>query len=384
MPSVPVSETRALPGAGGQHVAALDGIRGLAVLAILFHNASWIATSRSTGAEKIIGSVAAASWVGVTLFFVLSGLLITGILLDTRERPHFFRSFYIRRTLRIFPIYYLLLAVVVLIGPRVISDTAWITSVRANQIYYWAYISNWTSHGIVGLAHFWSLAVEEQFYLVWPLVVWLVPRRRLLWVCGAIILLTPFIRLGLYQIGLATATYTYTVARWDALALGAVLAILLRSEAGRDWLRRINFRVGAAGLGVLVVFGLFHRGFLTGDFLIDVWGHSAVAIFFAALLGAAVLPTNRVTSAVQRAFETDWIRFFGRYSYAIYVFHDPILQMAKPSFTIWINQGGAAERFARFVAYEASMLGASTAVALVSWHLIEKHCLRLKDRWTRA
>ena len=369
-------------GIGGQHVPALDGVRGLAILVILFHNTSWIAEDRSTGVQKLVGSLAAAGWVGVTLFFVLSGLLITGILLDTRDRPHFFRSFYIRRTLRIFPIYYLLLATVVLIGPRVIHDQAWVTSVREHQIYYWTYVSNWVGKGIVGLSHFWSLAVEEQFYLAWPLVVWLVPRRRLPWVCGAIILVTPIIRLGLYQLGLVQATYSYTVARWDALAFGAGLAILVRSEAGRRWLARFSVRIGVGALAVLLGFVLLHRGFHTGNFLVDVWGHTVVAVFFAALLSAAVVPSSRVASGVRRAFETRWIRFLGKYSYAIYVFHEPIYHIAKFYLAGWVNQGGGTERVVRLFGFDALILATATAIALLSWHLIEKHCLRLKDRWT--
>jgi peptidoglycan/LPS O-acetylase OafA/YrhL len=163
-------------------IAALDGVRGLAVLVVIVHNAAWVTGESRHFLTKLFGAAAAAGWVGVQLFFVLSGFLITGILLETRDRAGYFRSFYLRRTLRIFPLYYALVAVTVFVVAPLSTDAVWASQVYERQWAYWLYVSNWVSpfgHGISGFSHLWSLAVEEQFYLVWPLMVWWLGARGL-------------------------------------------------------------------------------------------------------------------------------------------------------------------------------------------------------------
>src|SRR5215469_7550470 len=171
---------------GSGHVPALDGIRGLAVLFVIaFHSrAPFLNTSEIPfSLFQFLG----LGWSGVDLFFVLSGFLITGILLDTRRAPGYFRVFYARRALRIFPLYfaYLLLILVVLQGIFVVfvRTNPW---QHVNPLLYLTYSMNWVS-GLDDqwLGHLWSLAVEEQFYLIWPAAVWFCSRRSLPWVCIA-------------------------------------------------------------------------------------------------------------------------------------------------------------------------------------------------------
>ena len=153
-----------------RHVPAADGVRGLAILVVLIHNAAWINAGTGSFLLKLTLAITSTGWVGVQLFFVLSGYLITGILVDALGSPRYFRHFYIRRTLRIFPLYYAALLVALFVVPQVAQVPAWAAAARQNQWWYWSYLSNWGApfgHGIAGLPHFWSLAVEEQFYLCW-------------------------------------------------------------------------------------------------------------------------------------------------------------------------------------------------------------------------
>src|SRR4051812_38390961 len=174
------------------HVPALDGLRGFAILLVLLlHFTPMGEASTKIGA---IGKwIASAGGIGVDLFFVLSGFLITGILLDAKGTPHFFRNFYARRTLRIFPLYYGVLFVCFILVPLFHPFNAEEQQVAHEQGWLWLYGTNiresmsgadWPFHrGWISMDHFWSLAVEEHFYLVWPLAVFLLNRRAMIATC---------------------------------------------------------------------------------------------------------------------------------------------------------------------------------------------------------
>ena len=186
--------------------------------------------------------LAAGGWAGVDLFFVLSGFLITGILLDTRDSKFYFRNFYARRILRIFPLFYGVLLVLLLATP--ILHLLW----RPGHILYFFYLGNIAGHidpslnfvlPAVNLTHTWSLAVEEQFYLVWPLVIWLVfDRRNLVRVCFGLIGFGFVLRAGLLlAVPGASIEWCYgeLPTHADGLLCGAILAVLIRSAALQDW-----------------------------------------------------------------------------------------------------------------------------------------------------
>ena len=187
-------------------------------------------------AGRVMDSVARAGWIGVTLFFVLSGFLITGILLDTRDREHFLRDFYARRALRIFPLYFAFLAVYLFVVPQLpyASDRL---AQPPTSFYYWTYLANmqeWLS-GIAATASplgpLWSLAVEEQIYLVWPFLILLVagPRLPTVWVtlAGASVAWRLWTRFAAQSI---EASYAWSPANLEAFAAGALVAWLLRHE----------------------------------------------------------------------------------------------------------------------------------------------------------
>src|SRR6185295_16426951 len=173
------------------HVPALDAIRGLAILLVTGYR-FWSPPAEEA-ANDWLTSLFSLGLRGVDLFFVLSGFLITSILLDAKQKPHYFRNFYMRRTLRIFPLYYAVLAVTFVLLPLAgWSTTRLFPEAHANQGWLWFYGANvlqslrgeWC---LGGFNHFWSLAVEEHFYLVWPLVIYCCSRRTAMIACGGII-----------------------------------------------------------------------------------------------------------------------------------------------------------------------------------------------------
>jgi peptidoglycan/LPS O-acetylase OafA/YrhL len=365
-------------------VPALDGVRGLAVLVVIIHNSGWVAAESTQPLVKLFSAVAAMGWTGVELFFALSGYLITGILLDTRGRAGYFRSFFVR-ALRIFPLYYALLAVTVFVAAPLAWDPAWTAEVRAHHWPHWVYLQNWTEPFQVamhGFTHLWSLAVEEQFYLVWPLAAWWLGARPLALLSAALVLSAPFIRAGLLAAGLPTlAAYMFTVSRWDALAVGALLAALLRDPAGRAlvtrWAPRATMVVAVA-LALLVV---RQRGFHSEEWPVLVVGQSLVSLLAAGLLAAVVADAPVRQAWLERALSAGWLRDLGRYSYAMYLFHFPLHHALKPVLTPWITATDDVWRLARVLTHVGTVLVLTYLAARLSWRVLEAPLLALKDRW---
>ncbi len=362
----------------------LDGVRGLAVLIVIVHNSAWIAGESEHLLLKLVNAVAATGWIGVQLFFVLSGFLITGILLDTRGQAAYFRSFYVRRILRIFPLYYAIVALIILVAPVLAWSPAWAAAVRESHSWaYWLYVQNWmtSSPGIDALSHTWSLAVEEQFYLVWPLVVWSVGRRGLTNLCLVAILGTPFIRLGLWLPGAGTSpAYVFTIARWDALAAGALVALLVRDAGGRRLLVRWRGRVAMLAAIALVALIVAERGFHSFDLWVLVIGQSLIALLSASLIACAVEDGPHAPRRLQGWLSTPWLRTAGKYSYAMYLFHQPIQQFLTPLLGEAVRSADTPWRLVRLSLYILLVLALTLLASLASWRLIEKPCLDLKDR----
>ncbi len=368
----------------GDRVLSLDGVRGLAILIVLIHNSAFIAGTSHLVFTQLVTTATAAGWVGVQLFFTLSGLLITGILLDARGHDGYFRSFYLRRSLRIFPLYFAFVASAVFLAPRFAWDPDWVADVQAQQWAYWLYLSNWTQpfhRGITGLSHLWSLAVEEQFYLVWPFVVYWLNRRRLVQVAVVLIVTAPFIRLALRLMGApAEAPYMFMVARWDALAAGALLAAMLRDEGGRRIVRVWTARAALASLSALALITLITRGFITESPLVEVLGESLIVLLSTALLAASLQP-REVFTPLRTFLEAPWLRTFGKYSYAMYVLHFPIQGVLRHYFQALVQGPDTPWRVLRLVAYLSAVLVLTFVAALVSWVILERPFLNLKDRF---
>jgi peptidoglycan/LPS O-acetylase OafA/YrhL len=371
------------------HIPGFDGLRGLAILAVIWHNSvgtdRWHPTSL---VGRLLDVSANMGWLGVQLFFVLSGFLITGILLDEKHLSHPFRNFYVRRSLRIFPLYYATLTLLLLVFPALGLTAGTIFSDTSHQIWYWLYLANWTIPVISGpgmLSHFWSLSVEEQFYLFWPFAVILLNRRALLSLCAVLIVSAIVARCSLFQYGIEFArwrAYEFTFARWDALAIGAVLAIGLRDVYWFGVIRKIWLPVlGLSMLYMLTVVIITHGYAAVPDEAWLVINQSVAAVLFATILFGVVTASNQTRSGWLAIIKGYPLRIVGKYSYAMYVFHYPIvmwlshelekyLQVSQQSFNIVyaIGQAGAATILAFLL-------------ALVSWYVLERPCLRLKKHF---
>lgn len=275
------------------HVLAIDGMRGVAILLVLlFH--IFGREGRGIPVVDQIFRMRNAGWVGVDLFFVLSGFLIMGILIDSRSKSGDFRNFYMRRTLRVFPLYYgcLIVAFVVLPAFHPLIPNPF-QSVSAEQGWAWLYATNiWGSlkgeYGPGLLGHFWSLAVEEHFYLVWPLLVYYVPVRRLPLLCVGIAVLALLGRTWLvYVRGDLLTAYILTPFRADGLAIGSLCALLLR-DARTEPITVQTARVLLIPMGVVLVMMFLRTELLTSNRAVASIGFSAIAIFFACTLVCVV------------------------------------------------------------------------------------------------
>jgi peptidoglycan/LPS O-acetylase OafA/YrhL len=362
------------------HIPALDGLRGIAILLVIPHNADIF--SESATWLWPIALLAHAGWIGVQLFFVLSGFLITRNLIDTRREPNYLRSFYIRRVLRIFPLYYLTLFVGLVVLPQVVDLSPGALASHQHQIWLWTFLSNWMQpYGIEvsGFSHFWSLAVEEQFYLLWPFVVLFAAGSRLLWICLTLALLAVLSRvLLMHADARPEMLYMFTHCRMDALALGAAAAVLSFSPASMQWIATNLRALMLSVFGVLVVAALASHSYSVYDPRTLIVGQTLLACAFALLIvNVGSIPAGTFGHWLRSLFEMRWLRTVGRYSFAMYVFHLPIL----------VVFGDAMREFWAFTGSATPLLYALTAIALsfvaglISWHLIEKHFLRLKAVW---
>lgn len=358
------------------HRLALDGVRGLAIVWVVLHNAGAGSTMPAHGVMRLAGYVMNTGWIGVQLFFALSGYLITARLLDERDTPHYFRDFYVRRALRILPLYYTVLLLILVILPylgvlSVTRSTAALASV-------WLFVVNWTGTAPYGFAHFWSLAVEEQFYLVWPFVVWRFMPPRLMSVCLWIALGALGARIALAATGATAWTlYASTLCRMDALALGGAAACLLRSQD--DFSPALRQLAGALALLVFLAAIPMTHSFDTTRWEGQTIGYSVLAICSATFVFFAAQPRRNLFTTMLA-----WLplRSLGRYSYGIYVVHNLLHKLVGER---WLSAHcGMRPPLTVTALYAFGVLAMSYVLGFSSYHCLEKHFLRLKSRFTAS
>lgn len=366
-----------------KYYPALDGLRAVAVLLVFAVHYARLPFG----------------WMGVNLFFVLSGFLITGILDDSRDKPHRFRDFYARRTLRIFPLYYGLWFALLLAQP--LLRIQW----SAENFLWPLYLGNWIpllsalqpaktfslhllAHPLgarhplaLFVGHFWSLCIEEQFYLVWPLVVYSVrSRATLLRICVATVILCPVLRIAAMHwlptpFTAGGAVHNFTPFRFDEFLLGGLAALLLRSDYKVHLSKAANalLLTGVAGVVVSCLWGRFllqPAVPLLGDMH---WELSAgITLVDLAAVGLILLCLQE-RSWLASMMNVGPLRAIGRVSYGFYVFHD-----------LPHNVYGVVNQRLHLQGHGLSLLlpfCGTLALSLLSYHALEMPFLRMKTRF---
>jgi peptidoglycan/LPS O-acetylase OafA/YrhL len=285
-----------------------------------------------------------------------------------------------RRVLRIMPLYLLaVFAYFVVAIPLAHHWGAWQTRDASAQIWFWLHLSNWPpAFGTVVpfVGHFWSLSVEEQFYLVWPLVVFLVAPRRLVAVCGGIIVAALALRVAFLD---RDFVYYLTPFRMDALGVGCLVATIVRNERLAAAVRaRMAWIVGAATS--VLLFAMFAaRSPRPFHPWMSTVGYTCFALVYGCLVFSAYSQTGAPTW-LARQLRRATLRSFGKYSYAIYVFHTAIITAVDAARMHLAALPVYAQTALAFLAMAAS-IALSYAAARLSWSLLEKRCLALKSRF---
>ena len=362
------------------HLPTLDGLRGIALLLVLLHQFGSL-EGQTDVAAWVFQLIQGKGWVGVQLFFVLSGFLITGILLDTRQSRNYFSAFYAHRTLRIFPLYFAVLFGAFFILPAIGTVPAMLESDRANQIWLWTYLENWMvpiGKGSQSFPHFWSLAVEEQFYLIWPLLIHRRTTNSVFRLCIALILLTLAIRCVLSALGVSTGVFYYTsICRMDALIFGAAIAAAFRIPAMQMHLLRWPLRYFLAAVVLGFAGLLITRGYPSNGVVAETIGYSIVSAVFALTIAACASADLAGSAGPFVLFRVQLLRTVGKYSYGMYVFHKPLHEFFGKSVAaaIDLQVTQSAVDSASYVVFATVV---TFLVAFASYHLLEIHFLKLK------
>jgi peptidoglycan/LPS O-acetylase OafA/YrhL len=366
------------------YVPELDGLRALAILAVvLFH---LHAPGFSIG------------WAGVTLFFVISGFLITRILLTTSGRPHYFRNFYARRSLRIFPIYYLTVGLYFLalaVAPHHSGVYKWLAGTAAHPFaqlpYYLTYLQTIpqlrSSYAdLPSLTVTWTLAIEEQFYWLWPFVVAAVPRRALLPTLATLFVIGLLTRAILFASG---ANPYYLVGmlpdQLDALAIGAAIALLVVWNLERDRLNRLGLTCLLVGAAVTVL--LFIRTGYSAFWEPLKWAsqrHNVLLFTGMALLFGGLVLLSVTESRLVRWLRNPILVHVGKISYGIYLYHGFVIYVVmSAAFKAKIGAEFGSPLIVR-IGLALLCLAGSYVAALASWRLFETPILSLKSRFTKT
>jgi peptidoglycan/LPS O-acetylase OafA/YrhL len=360
------------------HKPELDGIRGIALLAVMLSHGGGRYILQTTFAAKLFAYVMVPGWSGVELFFVLSGFLITGILLQSKTAENYFSSFYARRFLRIFPIYYFVVTVGLLAAHYNFWWNAMMPPERMRIAYYF-YAQNWPifwNHGayqtVSVFGHFWSLAVEEQFYLVWPLVIWLFPERWILSLCTAgLVIALPLRFYMVHRYAESLGAMVLTTSRMDGLLVGVMLAILLRKgQIPLRWIY-LSMSVGAAIIGFIALF--HHTELIATNFYMPTIGITGFSLLSGGLLA---LSQHRIPW-LHHFLCAGWLRTIGKYSYGMYIYHIPIYLILEH--ILKVQFGAVLPLPLRWaLLYIGFLIAVTFVVAKISYDLFESKILALK------
>lgn len=363
-------EGNAIAQANRKYYPALDGLRGLAILlVVVYHNFGFI-------------NVFFFGWLGVDLFFVLSGFLITDILLKTIGEKNFLRNFFMRRILRIFPLYYFGLVLFLFVIP-LFAEHFNVKYYTDNQFWLWTYLQNWLyifrNPGQTNtLNHLWSLAVEEQFYLLWPLVILLLRKPKWLLIFISLLLAGVLgLRLWAWINQVADLAYfnLYTFTRIDGICIGCMVALLLRIYPG--FLKKYTSPIVLFFAVMNLAFFFVNRAYDFGFPYLALAGYTTFAMIFGLLVNEAV---TGGTKLIDFLFNIPVLKFFGRISYGFYVFHWPLYILFSP----WLIKQFSKFSSGSLLQFSVS-LAATVIAILVSWlsfRYFERYFLKLKTKYS--
>lgn len=362
-------------------IPELDGVRGLAILLVLL-----VHSNPTPAVPAAVQKMLSIGWCGVDLFFVLSGFLISGILLDTRGAENYFSSFYGRRVLRIFPLYLLsVIAYFHVVLPLAHHFGQLPQDTNVLEPWFWFHLSNWKiafGNEVLFIGHFWSLAIEEQFYLFWPLVIFIAGRKWFPYVCLSVMVSSFGLRM-LYS-GHHFAhdfLYVLTPFRLESLAFGSLAAIAVRNQRHLALVKRWLPAIAAAG--ILLLFGVVVAGGTGEPYYAPMatWGFTSFALISTALVLFAYLRSGS-SQWLSSLLRSPVLRSFGKYSYAMYVLHAPIFILETNTIARVSLRLPEDLRFVFWLATLLERIALTFGAALLSWHLVEKHFLRLKRFFT--
>lgn len=357
------------------HIPVLDGVRGLAVsMVLIFH--LWQMFGEQT--DLLEGydflSFLSVGQKGVDLFFVLSGFLITGILLRTKTQPKYFLNFYTRRALRIFPLYYGTLLLCLLWGIFGGVEPFFFKNMWPYFLYLQNIITSFKILPIGGPGHFWSLAVEEHFYLFWPWVVFVLPKNKIVFSCFFLIGLAMVSRVWMDNHGFPS--FGFTLCRVDSLSVGALLYLIYSSSKWPSVCRMVVSLGPLLYVLALVLFFVFSG---KGAF----WIQSIKYLFFAILAATLIIFSLSPSrwNPVPRIMNQKHLRYLGRISYSLYVFHPLIFSPVIGIIVPLLEQTKNLPQPMLILAGAILSLGITILVAALSYKYFELPFLRLKDRF---
>lgn len=362
------------------HIPALDGLRGLAIAMVMVSHFIF----RELFSDEATYRTVQGGWLGVDMFFVLSGFLITGILSDSRHKATgYWSTFYRRRVLRIFPLYYF---VVLLVWLTVLFWEHAPDRLQGYDSFGWFFAfapniamalkGDWLYHShVFSLNHLWSVAVEEQFYILWPLIVRLLPPRVLLLLCALLVHFSTDIRhatdMAFSSNGSWTlASYMLPYCRMDGLAAGSFLAVFFRL----GWQQFVPFDRWVVR-GLLIWMGL--RMLDSVAYGSTQYLGTLSALTFASLLYLSLNPNPG--GFVRRMCEAPFLRHLGQYSYGLYIFHEMFKYAWLHGFGDRLLESGWHPALIQ-TSYAVLAFGGSYVAARLSWRLIEGPFLKLKRR----
>lgn len=367
------SDTPPTPGTN-HYLPALDGVRGGAILMVTMYRFLKVAFPPSDYGPAIERVVQLGS-LGVDLFFVLSGFLITSVLINAKGSPNFFSRFYLRRSLRIFPLYFVSLLFFLWAFPLVSGNRTMFAPAVENQWYLWTYTTNlkmaWQGLWCFGhLDHFWTLAIEEQFYLVWPIAVYYTDKKRLFWTALLLAGLCLIVRTTFcYLSDNGVAGDVFTPFRIDGLLFGAVVSVLIQDRS--KFAKLLD-----NALWWLAALILLNAAFFLGKGRLLEIPHTSVAMMWAAVI---LLVAHSKRTSFHTLFEAPILRILGKYSYAMYVFQSPLIPIMEPILAPHRHRAFFGSQVVAGLFYVGAMLIVTFVCAVASWWLFEKWFLRLRD-----